>query len=394
MTPTLTPEDARARTIKRSDMVACALAFIDCKMPGSERKENYALVGPGVTQSRDQVVNLTEAHGFSLGVAAMPPGTINNLHVHFTAEVFMIQRGTWTFRWGAEGPDGLTNDGTIQGGPGDVVSVPTWIFRGFSNTGTEDGWIFTALGGDDTGGIIWHPSILRNAAQYGMFLTQDNMLVDTATGQPQPAPGALMAPLSPEQIATLPRYTPAQMAQRVVTAAGRAWSPAALLSAGLPGHATELAPVIGHGMTEDRAHAAPIGNPHGFSVEWLRIPAGNSTGRHSLDEKQVVIVFSGALDITLNGPGAETTVHVATGECFSAPAGAWRSLAAAGGAPVEATLVTAGDARKRITWAPDIAQAALQVGTVLDHDGHVAPLALMPPTTRTAVTARMMQAAE
>jgi len=389
MTPTLTPQDARARTIKRSDMVACALAFIDCKMPGSERKLNYSLVGPGVTQSRDQVVNLTEAHGFSLGVAAMPPGTINNLHVHFTAEVFMIQRGTWTFRWGADG-----QDGTIQGGPGDVVSVPTWIFRGFSNTGTEDGWIFTALGGDDTGGIIWHPSILRNAAQYGMFLTQDNMLVDTATGQPQPAPDALMAPLSPEQIATLPRYSPEQMAQRVVRADARAWSGAALLSAGLPGHATELAPVIGHGMTEDRAHAAPIGNPHGFSVEWLRIPAGNSTGRHSLDAKQVIIVFSGALDITLNGPGAETTIRVATGECFSAPAGAWRSLAAADGTPVEATLVTAGDARKRITWAPDIAQAALHAGTVLDHDGHVAPLALLPPTTRTAAAARMMQAAE
>jgi len=389
MTPTLTPQDARARTIKRSDMVACALAFIDCKMPGSERKLNYSLVGPGVTQSRDQVVNLTEAHGFSLGVAAMPPGTINNLHVHFTAEVFMIQRGTWTFRWGADG-----QDGTIQGGPGDVVSVPTWIFRGFSNTGTEDGWIFTALGGDDTGGIIWHPSILRNAAQYGMFLTQDNMLVDTATGQPQPAPDALMAPLSPEQIATLPRYSPEQMAQRVVRADARAWSGAALLSAGLPGHATELAPVIGHGMTEDRAHAAPIGNPHGFSVEWLRIPAGNSTGRHSLDAKQVIIVFSGALDITLDGPGAETTIRVATGECFSAPAGAWRSLAAADGTPVEATLVTAGDARKRITWAPDIAQAALHAGTVLDHDGHVAPLALLPPTTRTAAAARMMQAAE
>ena len=106
----LSPEDARARLIKRSDMVACKVAFIDCKMPGSERKENYSLVGPGVTQSHDQVVNLTEPHGFSLGVAAMPPGTVNNLHVHFTAEVFMIQRGTWTFRWGADG-----KDGTIEG---------------------------------------------------------------------------------------------------------------------------------------------------------------------------------------------------------------------------------------------------------------------------------------
>jgi len=188
MTP-LTPEDARARHIRRSDMVACTLAFIDCKMPGSERKENYSLVGPGVTQSHDQVVNLTEPHGFSLGVAAMPPGTVNNLHVHFTAEVFMIQRGTWTFRWGA---DGL--DGTISGGPGDVVSIPTWIFRGFSNTGDTDGWIFTALGGDDTGGIIWHPTILQHAAEYGMFLTQDNMLVDTGAVAPRAdcCPAALL----------------------------------------------------------------------------------------------------------------------------------------------------------------------------------------------------------
>ena len=389
MAPVLTSEDARARLVRRSDMVACALAFIDCKMPGSERKLNYSLVGPGVTQSRDQVVNLTEAHGFSLGVAAMPPGTVNNLHVHFTAEVFMIQRGTWTFRWGADG-----QDGTVTGGPGDVVSIPTWIFRGFSNTGVEDGWIFTALGGDDTGGIIWHPSILENAARYGMFLTQDNMLVDTASGTPRPQPEALMAPLTPAQIASLPRYTPDEMARRVVKAGDRAWSRAALVDAGLPGHASELAPVIGHGMTEDRAHAAPVGNPHGFSIEWLRVPAGNQVGRHSLAEKQVLIVFSGALTVTLNEPGAETSLHVATGECFSAPPGAWRSLAAAGNAPVEVALITAGDARKRATWAPEVIRAAMQAGTVLDHDGHVAPLALMPLPTRMAATARMMQAAE
>ena len=384
----ITAQDARARLIKRSDMVACALAFIDCKMPGSERKENYSLVGPGVTQSRDQVVNLTEAHGFSLGVAAMPPGTVNNLHVHFTAEVFMIQRGSWTFRWGTAG------ENTIIGEPGDVVSVPTWIFRGFSNTGAEDGWIFTALGGDDTGGIIWHPSILENAARYGMYLTQDNMLVDTDGGQPRPAPDALLAPLSAEQIATLPSYTPEQMARRVVHAADRDWSGVALLSAGLPGHASALAPVIGHGMTEDRAHAAPIGNPHGFSIEWLRLEPGNGTGRHMLDEKQVAIVFTGALDMTLNGPGEEVPMHVGTGECFSAPGGVWRNLSAAGTAPVEVALVTAGDARKRITWAPEVVQAALAAGTVLDHDGHVAPLALMPPATRSAVSARMLQAAE
>ncbi len=385
----LTEAEARARLVRRADMVACKVAFIDCKMPGSERKENYSLIGPGVTQSHDQVVNLTEPHGFSLGVAAMPPGTVNNLHVHFTAEVFMIQRGTWTFRWGADG-----RDGEIMGRPGDVVSIPTWIFRGFTNSGGEDGWIFTALGGDDTGGIIWHPSILETAARYGLYLTQDNMLVDTEAGASKPGPGELMPALTPEQIASLPRYTPEAMRRRVVTAADRQWSGRALLSSVLPGHASELAPVIGYGMSEDRAHAAPISNPHGFSVEWLRIPASNAVGRHRLDEKQVAIVFSGEARITLNGPGEEIVVGVSTGECFSMPGGVWRGIAAAGEGPVEIALITAGDQRKRVAWAPEIVTAASAEGTGLDHAGYLAPLELLPPPTRAAATARMMQAAE
>ncbi len=385
----ITADEARARTIRRSDMVACKVAFIDCKMPGSEDKENYSLVGPGVTQSNDQVVNLTEPHGFSLGVAAMPPRTVNNLHVHFTAEVFMIQRGTWTFRWGADG-----QDGTVQGGPGDVVSIPTWIFRGFTNSGDTDGWIFTALGGDDTGGIIWHPSILERAAQYGLFLTRDNMLVDTDGGVPRPAPDALMPALTAGEIAELPRYTAEQMRGRVVRAGERAWSAAALLDSCLPGHASELAPVIGHGMSEERAHAAPVNNPHGFSVEWLRLRPGNRVGRHVLAEKQVAIVFTGALEVTLNEPGREVTTLVGTGECFSTPGGAWRSLAASGEAAVEVALITSGDGRKRATWAPEIIEAASDRGVGLDHDGHVARLSLLPPATRRAVLARMMQAAE
>ncbi len=66
-----------------------AARFIDCKVPGSQDKENHSPIGSGVTQSADQVVNITEPHGFSLGVAAMPPGTINNPHIHYTAKVLM-----------------------------------------------------------------------------------------------------------------------------------------------------------------------------------------------------------------------------------------------------------------------------------------------------------------
>ncbi len=375
MTSPLTDATARARLVKRSDMVACKLAFIDCKMPGSQDKENYSLIGAGVTQSADQVVNITEPHGFSMGVAAMPPGTINNLHVHYTAEVFMIFKGEWTFRWGADG-----KDGEIVGRAGDVVSIPTWIFRGFSNSGAEDGWIFTALGGDDTGGIIWHPSILETAGTYGLYLTNDNMLVDTETGAAKPSEAQLLQPIDRTTVESFRRYTPEQMRKRVVTVADRQWSDHALLDSCLQGHASRLAPVLGFGMTEDRDHEIPVSNPHGFSVEFLRIEPGNTVGPFRLAEKQVLIAFQGTFEVSVNDPGQEVTVKVEAQDFFSVPAESWRSITAVGSEPVEIAVMLPGDARKHVTWAPALVAAAAAAGRAMDHNGYVALKRLLPPT--------------
>jgi len=57
----LTQAEAEARHVKRSDYRSCTVAFIDCKKPGSHLKQNYSIIGPGVTSS-------TEAcqHGFTV----------------------------------------------------------------------------------------------------------------------------------------------------------------------------------------------------------------------------------------------------------------------------------------------------------------------------------------
>ena len=382
MTEMLTEADARKRLVKRSDMVACKVAFIDCKMPGSQDKENYSLIGSGVTQSADQVVNITEPHGLSMGVAAMPPGTVNNLHVHYTAEVFMIYKGEWTFRWG---PDG--KDGEIVGRAGDVVSIPTWIFRGFTNSGTEDGWFFTALGGDDTGGIIWHPSILETAGQYGLYLTNDNMLVDTATGAAKPRDEDLLQPIDRATVESFRRYTPEQMRRRVVTTADRQWSEGALLDSCLPGHRSALAPVLGYGMTEDRDHEIPITNPHGLSVEFLRIEPGNTVGPFRLAEKQVLIGFKGSFAVAVNDPGQEVTTRVDAQDFFSVPANAWRSITAVGDIPAEIAVMLPGDARKHVTWSPELVRQAAEAGYAMDHNRYVALKRLLPPAPVTPMAA-------
>ena len=363
---------AASRLVRRSDLVACKLAFIDCKLPGSEQKENYSIIGAGVSESDAQFVNLQEPHGFSLGVAAMPPGVTNNLHIHYTAEVFMIFRGEWLFRWGAEG-----QDGEIVGRAGDVISIPTWIFRGFTNVGADDGWIFTCLGRDDCGGLIWHPSILRGAAAYGLYLTRDDVVVDTQAGAAKPHESELTLPLPDAVIAALDRYSVAAMRQRLVAAGDRAWSGRALLDAVLPGHRSALAPVVGPGMTEDRKSRPQVTNPHGFCIEWLRIDAGQAVGPFRSGRKQVLIAYEGAIEITLNRGADAATLAVGTSDLYSVPAGAWRSLRCVGDKPATLAVITAGDGRVHLEWDRTIVEAARAAGVGVDPDGYLAPHALL-----------------
>lgn len=371
---------AEQRLIREQDLVPCRAAFIDCILPGSELKENYSIIGAGVTQSEEQYVNLQEPHGFAMGVAAMPHGVNNNLHMHYTAEVFMVYRGEWTFRWGADG-----EDGEMVGRAGDIISMPTWIFRGFTNSGPDDSWIFTLLGRDESGGVVWHPEILRRAAEHGLYLSKNNYMIDTRDGREVPHTDELVLPLTPELIAAMSVYSVDDMSARTVTHDELVWSSAAFLDSVLPGHAAELAPVIGAGMCADRLARAKIFNPHGFTTEWLRIAPGETVGPFMVEPKQIMVIWKGKLEVTLHGEwiggGGETSSAVAEPwGTFAMPAGVWRTLRSVGDEPALLTVTTTGDARPTMHWTPEIVSAAHQAGVAIDPDGYIAPARFLPQT--------------
>jgi quercetin dioxygenase-like cupin family protein len=376
---TLTQAEARRRLVLPEDRVSCSVAFIDCKLPGSHLKQNYSFIGPGVTQSASQVVNIPEPHGFNIGAAAMPKGVTNNLHLHFTAEVFLIHEGSWRFRWGANGEHEAEFSAPA------ILSLPTWIFRGFTNVSPQEtnGLVFTVLGGDNTGGIIWHPSILAAAREYGLYLSRDNMLIDVEAGSPVPAESELLQPLDDEHIAALRDYSIADMQARAVTGEQRQWSRNALLDVVLPGHGGEIAPVIGFGISQDRHGLPPVGNPHGFSVEWLRLQDRHLVGRHFCPETQVLMVFKGTLEVTYNQTGKEVIITAVEGSVVSVPGGCWRSYRAADGV-MEATLTARGDQRKTLYWDREIIEQALECDRCIDPDGFVAVASILPATARRA----------
>ena len=183
--------------------------------------------------------------------------------------------------------------------------------------------------------------------------------------------------MAPEEISALRAWSPEQMAQRVVRFASLDWSAHALLDSGLPGCGARIAPVIGLGMTQDRNHAAQVGNAHGFSIEWLKIPAGGGVSRHMLHEKQVLVVYRGAVDIAVEAQ--DSMVHTAavgtpTGwDSFAMPAECWRSYRNPGSSEAVVLLMTPGDGRKTITWSPEVVRAAAAQDRALDANGFVAP---------------------
>jgi quercetin dioxygenase-like cupin family protein len=366
----LTEEQIRERFIPYSSLRYTTEAFIDYRIPGCAPKKNYALIGPGVSQNPNQPVSLREKHGFQVGGVAMPPGKRNPPHMHFTAEVFICTLGHWDLQWGFN-PD-VSKAGI---GPGDIASVPTWIYRGFQNTGDVEGFMFTALGRDDTGGILWGPDTLEAARQQGVHLTEDYRIIDEQLGQKWDDSERRLQPMTPAEIAALRTWTPEQMGRRVVRFAELDWSSRALLDSAVPGCGAQMAPVIGQGMTQDRDHAAPVVNSHGFSIEWLKLPAGGSVSRHRLQEKQVLVVYQGEVEIAVES-GSVAVPTLARGsdagwDSFAMPGACWRSYRNPGATDAVVLVMTPGDGRKTIEWSPEVVAAAGALDCAIDANGFV-----------------------
>lgn len=203
----MTPAQMDARIVRYGDLKPCKTAFIDAHTPGSDQKENFTIIGGGVSESADQHVHITETPGFNIGAAGQPPKCRNSLHSHRTAEVFFVLKGRWRFFWGRWG-----KAGEVVLEEGDIINIPTGIFRGFENIGTDYGMIMAVLGGDDAGGgVIWAPQVIEDARDHGLVLGENGKLYDSKKGQALPAGVSPMPLLSEEQLKDFPELTTAQV---------------------------------------------------------------------------------------------------------------------------------------------------------------------------------------
>ena len=184
---------------KFSDLVPSKLPFVEGKLEGHKNRKNYSIVGAGVAEDTSQSIKISTPHSFNLGAVSAMPRNGSGLHSHTTAEVFIIFSGKWRFYWGNEG-----KYETILSA-GDIISMPTNMFRGFENAGDQEGTMFVVLGGDDPGIITWLPSVLEKAKTTGMALLNDNTLIDLSKNN-IPKDKTLLSPISSEEIKKFDNY--------------------------------------------------------------------------------------------------------------------------------------------------------------------------------------------
>ncbi len=362
---TLSREELMKRVIRKEDFVADKAAFIDARTPGSDKKENYCIIGPGVSESGTAIINLKEPHGFNIGAAAMPNGCVNSLHLHQTAEVFIVARGTWRFIWGNEGSDGeaVLNEG-------DVISLPTHIFRGFKNIGSDDGFLFSVLGEDDPQNVTWGPQVLRDAKGHGLVLLEDGRLIDTSIGMEIPKDVEVIKPTSHEELAKIRKVSQEEMEARVFWFKERVPYAEAFLDSRSEGGKKLTYGIIGPGISTDVNRPTIVTNPHTFSLELIEAEPGNGFQAFSQATSQVLIVYKGEWKVSVTlSDGEELEVTLTEKDVFSIPKNHVRSIKNVGNETGFLYVISGGDERIQLDWTEAAIEEAKKNNLEIDEEG-------------------------
>ncbi|CAN5513346.1 cupin domain-containing protein [soil metagenome] len=316
------------RIVRYADLIPCRTAFIDTRTPGSTEKENFTIIGPGVSESPEQHVHINERHGFNIGAARQPFGCINSQHSHETAEVFVVHSGRWRLLFGPN-----REDGTMEIGPGDVASVPIHMFRGFEKVDEGKGFIFTVLGQDDPGKVTWAPAVFEAAADFGLKLAKGGRLIDTSTGEAELRDVELEDTLDAEAVAALKTPPAEKLAECHVSWDAMIANPASALAA----EGVEEAGVIVPRATRDGFAPGPIAGwwPHGFNLRRLTLQTGAYVPTHVRAEEEVIFVQEGTLEVSW----ADGALILGAGDTLTVPVGLPRALRNTASVPLKAFVV-------------------------------------------------------
>ena len=248
------------RIARFNELTPSTLPFVEGRMEGHKERKNYSIVGPGVAEDSQQSIKISKPHGYNLGAVSANPKNGSGLHSHTTAEVFLIYSGTWRFYWGADGKNEIILN------QGDIISMPTNMFRGFENAGGQEGLIFVVLGKDDPGIITWVPNVLIKAKETGLALLDDNSLIDLKQNE-LPPNRKLLEPISSEILQNFDNYEINEIEKFVFRSKNQANHEIDL------NNTIKLIQIIGNNFS-NKTYKPLVGHNTGFNLSILKAKKG------------------------------------------------------------------------------------------------------------------------
>ncbi len=328
--------EMRKRLVTYDELRPCTTAFVDARTPGSDRKENFTIIGPGVAENPDQYVHINIPHGFNVGGARQPPRCVNSQHSHETAEVFIVHSGRWRFKTGETGTDGF-----VDLDAGDTISIPTRVFRGFENIGDSTGFMFAVLGGDDPGRVTWAPYVFDSARAHGLVLLESGRLIDTNV---EPVPNG---------VDPMPPTTRADVSRMRICDSAELSNCTVRLSELFRGRGVALAngfceyPIIGSSSPEEHMPPARLNWPHGFVLRAFEVAPGAQLPSYWRCEEEVLLVHRGKL--LLNWAGG--SLLLGEGDAITLPKLLPKTLQSRHSADSVVFVIRGSDRPQAIRWA-------------------------------------------
>lgn len=146
-------------------------------------------------------------------------------------------------------------------------------------------------------------------------------------------------------------------------------SSALFIDTALPGYARTIWSIIGQNVGEDRS-VRPAIPPDGFHLAVIEAEPGNGSALHTHTTVEVFMALTGTWQVTY-GDAGESQVTLEQWDVCSVPPGVWRGFRNAGDSSGRLLAIVGGTDAGRLTWAPEIVEAADAVGSSLDEHGYM-----------------------